>query len=186
MPVDDVLLDTEMNMDKAVEHLHHELRSIRTGRASPALVEHVSVDYFGAPTPLKNIASISVPEATQLLIKPFNPGDLGAIQKAFNDSKLGLSPQAEGKALRLILPMMSTERRNQLVAQCKDIGERAKVSIRNSRRDGNKLIDAEQKDGGLTEDDADRGKADVQELTKKYEAQVEEAIDKKRADVMQV
>src|SRR5580658_6509912 len=104
MPVDDVLLDCEMNMEKAAEHLHHELRGIRTGRASPAIVEHVKVDYYGSPTDLRSIAAISIPEATQILIKPFNPQDMKAIEKAINDSRLGLTPHSDGKSLRLILP----------------------------------------------------------------------------------
>src|SRR3954451_18094194 len=145
MPLDDVLLDCEEHMEKATEHLKHELRGIRTGRASPALVEHVQVEYYGSMTALKSIASISVPEATQLLIKPFSPGDMRAIEKAINDSKLGLTPHSDGKQLRLILPALSQERRTQLVGQTKDMAERAKIHIRNSRRDANKLADTEQK-----------------------------------------
>src|ERR1700742_3883475 len=120
MPVDDVLMDCELNMDKAIEHLQHELRSVRTGRATPAIVEHVQVDYYGSPTALKSIAAISVPEATQLLIKPFSPGDMKAIERAINDSKLGLTPHSDGKSLRLILPALSQERRQQLVGQTKE------------------------------------------------------------------
>ena len=118
MPVDDVLMDCEMNMEKAIEHLQHELRTIRTGRATPALVEHVQVMYYEQLTPLKSIAAISVPEATQLLIKPFSPGDLRAIEKAISDSKIGLTPHSDGKTLRLILPPLSQERRLQLAGQC--------------------------------------------------------------------
>src|SRR5579864_1977634 len=107
MPADDILLDCEEHMEKAIEHLRHELRGIRTGRASPALVENVKVDYYGSPTDLRSIASISVPESTQILIKPFSPGDMKAIEKAINDSKLGLTPHSDGKSLRLVLPPMS-------------------------------------------------------------------------------
>ena len=187
MPLDDIMLEAEMAMEGAADHLQHEMRTIRTGRASPALIEHLTVNYFDAPTPLKNIASISVPEATQLYVKPFNPGDLGAIQKAFNDNpKLGLSPVAEGKALRITLPSMTTERRNQLVAQSKEAGEKAKISLRNARRDANKAIDAEEKEGGLGEDDVERAKESVQDLLKKYETQVETTVDKKRTDILEV
>src|ERR1700722_14641801 len=101
MLADDILLDCEESMEKAVEHLKHELRSIRTGRASPALVENIKVDYYGTPTDTRNIAPISIPEATQILIKPFSPGDLKAIEKAINDSKIGLTPHGDGKQLRL-------------------------------------------------------------------------------------
>src|SRR5438067_13344940 len=141
MPAEDILFDCEEDMEKALEHLKHELRTVRTGRASPGLVEHIHVMYYEQLTPLKSIASISVPEATQLLIKPFSPSDLKAIEKAVNDSKLGLTPHSDGKSLRLILPAMSQERRVQLVGQCKVFAEAAKVSVRNARRDANKLVD---------------------------------------------
>src|SRR6202050_742516 len=107
MPLDDVLMDCEMHMEKAVDHVHHELRSIRTGRASPAIVENIKVDYYGKPTDIRAIAAHSVPEATQLLIKPFSPGDVKAIERAISDSKLGLSPHSDGKQIRLMLPPLS-------------------------------------------------------------------------------
>ena len=186
MPVDDVLMDCEMNMEKAIEHLQHELRTIRTGRATPALVEHVQVMYYEQLTPLKSIAAISVPEATQLLIKPFSPGDLRAIEKAISDSKIGLTPHSDGKTLRLILPPLSQERRLQLAGQCKGFAEHAKIGIRNARRDANKILDTEQKGGVMTEDEAKSAKEQVQELTKSYEAKVDELIEKKKHDIMQV
>src|SRR5271154_1379094 len=162
MPIDDILIDCEMHMEKATDHLLHELRGIRTGRATPGLVEHIKVDYYGSPTDLRSIAAISIPEATQILIKPFSPGDLRAIEKAINDSKIGLTPHSDGKQLRLMLPALSQERRLQLVGQTKEMGERAKVTIRNARRDANKIIDTEQKGGIITEDDAASGKEQVQ------------------------
>ena len=186
MPVDDVLMDCEMHMDKAVDHLQHELRGLRTGRASPALVEDIRVDYYGSQTPIKSIASIQVPEATQLMIKPFSPGDMKAIEKAISDSKLGLTPHSDGRALYLRLPALSQERRLQLVGQCKGAAETAKVAIRNARRDANKVLDTEQKGGVITEDDDRSGKEQVQELTKSYETKVDEMIEKKRQEIMQV
>lgn len=186
MPVDDILLDCEEQMEKAVSHLHHELSGVRTGRASPALVENIQVDYYGSPTSLKSIAVINVPEATQLLIKPFNPGDLKAIEKAISESKLNLPTSSDGKSVRLNLPPMSQERRQQLVASTKGMGEHAKVSIRNARRDANKLIDTEQKGGIITEDEAESAKEQVQDLTKAYEAKVDEALEKKRHEILGV
>jgi ribosome recycling factor len=186
MPVDDILMDCELHMEKAVEHLQHELRGVRTGRASPALVEHVQVEYYGSMTPLKSIAAISVPEATQLMIKPFSPQDMKSIERAINDSKLGLTPHSDGKTLRLILPPMSQERRTQMVGQTKEMGERAKIAIRNNRRDANKVIDTEQKGGLVTEDDAKHGKDQVQELTKNFETKVEQLLEHKRNEIMQV
>src|SRR5690242_12587351 len=145
MPVDDVLLDLEMHFEKAMDHLMHELRGVRTGRANPAIVENIKVDYYGSPTDIRSIANISVPEATQILIKPFSPGDLRAIEKAVNDSKLGLTPHSDGKQLRLILPPLSQDRRLQLAGQCKKFAEEAKINIRNARRDANKVVETEQK-----------------------------------------
>src|SRR5438105_13175104 len=161
MPVDDVLIDCEMHMEKAVEHLQHELRGIRTGRATPALVEDIRVDYYGTQSPLKSIASISVPEATQILIKPFSPQDMKAIEKAINDSKIGLTPHSDGRQLRLQLPPLSQERRLQLASQCKQQAETAKIAIRNARRDANKILDTEKKGGLITEDDDRDGKEQV-------------------------
>ena len=186
MPLDDILIDAEMHMEKATDHLLHELRGIRTGRASPGLVEHIKVDYYGSPTDMRSIASISVPEATQILIKPFSPGDLRAIEKAINDSKIGLTPHSDGKQLRLVLPALSQERRQQLAGQCKQMAETAKVAIRNARRDANKVLETEEKGGVVAEDDAVAGKEQIQELTKNYEAKVDELIEKKRAEIMQI
>lgn len=184
MPVDDILLDCEEQMEKAVSHLSHELSGVRTGRASPALVENLMVDYYGSPTSLKSIAVINVPEATQLLIKPFNPADLKAIDKAISDSKLNLPTSSDGKSIRLNLPPMSQERRQQMAASTKAMGEHAKVGIRGARRDANKLIDTEQKGGVMTEDEAESAKEQVQELTKAYEAKVDEALEKKRKEIL--
>ena len=186
MPVDDILMDCEMHMEKAVDHLQHELRGLRTGRASPALVEDIRVDYYGSPTPLKSIASIAVPEATQLMIKPFSPGDMKAIEKAIGESKLGLTPHSDGRALYLKLPPLSQERRLQLVGSCKTAAEAAKVAIRNARRDANKVLETEEKGKVMTEDEAKAGKEQVQELTKSYEGKVDEMIEKKKNEILQV
>jgi ribosome recycling factor len=186
MPVDDVLLDFEMHLEKAIEHLHGELRGIRTGRASPALVEHIKVDYYGSLTDLRSIASISIPEASQILVKPFSPQDLKAIEKAIGEANIGLTPHSDGKQLRMNLPAMSQERRLQLVGQCKKFAEDSKIAIRNARREANKVLDTEQKGGLLTEDELEHGKEQVQELTKRYETKVDEIIEHKRAEVMTV
>lgn len=186
MPVDDVLMEYEMHLEKAIEHLQSELRGIRTGRATPALVEHVKVDYYGTPTDLRSIAAISVPETMQIVVKPFSPQDLKAIEKAIGDANLGLTPHSDGKQLRMNLPPLSQERRLQLAGQCKKFAEDAKIAIRNSRRDANKALETEQKGGDLTEDELDKGKEQVQELTKQYETKVDQMIEHKRAEVMTV
>lgn len=186
MPIDDVLMDCELSMDKAVEHLSHELRGIRTGRASPALVEHVKVEYYGSMTDLRAIAAINVAEATQIVVKPFSPGDLKTIERAINEANLGLSAMSDGKQLRLNLPALSQERRVQLVGQCKKIAEEAKIKVRNARRDANKLLETEQKGSILTEDELEKGKEQVQDLTKQFEGKIDAAIEKKQAEIMTV
>jgi ribosome recycling factor len=186
MPSDDILLDCEDHMDKAVEHLRHELRGLRTGRATPALVENIRVDYYGTPTELRSISAISVPEATQILIKPFSPQDLKAIEKAISESKLGLTPHSDGKTLRLMLPALSQERRQQLAGQAKVAGEEAKIRIRNARRDANKLTDTEGKGGLMTEDETKGVKEQIQELTKTYEGKIDEVLEHKKKEIMAV
>jgi ribosome recycling factor len=186
MPIDDILMEAEIHMEKAIEHLQHELRGIRTGRATPALVEHMKIEYYGSTTDLRSIASISIPEATQILIKPFSPTDIHAIEKAINDSKIGLTPHSDGKQIRLVLPPLSQERRLQLAGQCKQFAETSKIAIRNARRDANKILESEHKSGDVTEDEAERGKEQINELTKTYETKAEGLIEKKKAEVMQV
>ncbi len=186
MPIDDILMDCEEHMEKAVEHLKHELRGIRTGRASPALVENLKVMYYEQLTDLKAIAMIVVPEATQILIKPFAPSDLKAIEKAISDSKLGLTAHSDGRQLRLNLPALSQERRLQLVGQCKTHAEVAKIQIRNARRDANKLLESEQKGGLFSEDVGDKGKEQIQDLTKQYEGKIDETIEHKRKEITTV
>lgn len=186
MPVEDILFDCEAGMEKATDHLKHELRGIRTGRASPALVENIKVDYYGTQTDLRAIAAISIPEATQILIKPFTPQDIKAIERAINEANIGLTPHGDGKAVRLSLPPLSQERRIQLAGQCKQFAETAKVTIRNARRDANKVIDAEEKGGIIAEDDAKKAKEEVQELTKTYETKVDEMVDHKKQEILQV
>ncbi len=188
MDLDEILLTAEESMDKAVDYLKGELRGVRTGRASTGLVEYVKVDYYGSPTDLRQLAIISVPEPTQLLIKPFDASSLQAIIKGIEKSGLGLNPVAEGKQIRLVLPALSGERRQQLVGSVKQMGEQAKVSIRNARRDANKHIDAAGRDkqNPLPEDDVEDAKQDVQELTKKYEAQVDEMVERKIKEIEQV
>lgn len=186
MPLDDILLECEESMEKTTEHLKHELRGVRTGRASTALVEHVKVDYYGSPTDMRSIAAISVPEATQILIKPFSPQDLKAIERAINEANLGLTPHSDGKQIRLVLPPLSQERRLQLVGQCKHFAEAAKIAIRNARRDANKTVDTEEKEGAITEDDAESGREQIQELTKQYEAKVDDLIEQKKKEILQV
>jgi ribosome recycling factor len=186
MPVDDVMLEAEEGMEKAVVHLVEEYRGLRTGRASSGLVEHVKVDYYGSMTPLKQLANIGTPEPQLIVIKPYDPGSLKEIEKAILASDLGITPQSDGKVVRLQIPPLSGERRRQLIQRAKDMAEETKLSIRNSRRDANRVLDQEKKDGALPEDEMYRGRDEVQKLTEQYEKQAEEHLKKKSDEIMQI
>ncbi|MFP4053496.1 MAG: ribosome recycling factor [Phycisphaerae bacterium] len=183
MAMDEILLQTEEAMDDALEYLKREFRGIRTGRASGGLVEHIKVDYYGSPTDLRQLAAISTPEANLIVIKPFDPGSFKEIERAIQASDLGITPAADGKVIRLTIPPLSGERRQQLVTQVKKMSEQTRVAVRNARRDANKEIDSQQKAGDLTEDEAKRGKDDVQKLTKKYEDEVTKLVDAKTEEI---
>ncbi len=187
MDIDEILFDCEERMDKAVEHLQAELRGIRTGRASPALVEFVKVDYYGSMTDLRQLAAISVPEPTQLLVKPHDPSSLQTISKSLQAAGLGLNPQAEGKQIRINLPPLSGERRQQLVASVKQLGEQSRIAVRNVRRDSNKHIDQLEKDKSapVTEDQARDAKEEVTKLTKNHEEKVDKMLEEKRVEILE-
>ncbi|MEM8835494.1 MAG: ribosome recycling factor [Planctomycetota bacterium] len=176
------------SMDKAVDHLRKELRGIRTGRASTALVDFVKVDYYGSMQDLKNLAATSTPEATQILIQPFDPSAVQAIKKGIEEANIGLTPNVDGKVIRISVPALSTDRRKQLAAQVKKLGEDAKVSARNVRRDANKHADqlAKDKDAHLSEDQISDLKDEIQNLIKKHEAEIEELVSKKTTEVLEV
>ncbi len=184
---DTILLEAEESMEKGISYLKHEFQGLRTGRASTALVEYLKVDAYGAATDLRSIAAISIPEPTQLLIKPYDAALVGEVKKAIETSNLGLNPMVEGKAIRLNVPALSRDRRQQLVAHCKKMGEEAKVVLRNARRDANKHADALKKgeDAKYSEDEIKTLHDEVQELTKKYEAQVEQLVDHKSAEILE-
>lgn len=183
MPVDEILLEAEEHMSDALEFLKKELRTIRTGRASPALVEHIKVEYFGNPTELRQLATITTPESNLIVIKPFDPSSTKDIEKAIQASNLGITPNSDGRIIRLTIPPLSGERRKQLAQQVKQLGEHTKIVIRNARRDANKKIDQEKKEGLIPEDDAERAKEEIQDLTKEYEKKVEEALDAKIKEI---
>lgn len=185
---DEILLETEEHMVKSLDHLKRELKGMRTGRASTALVEFIKVDYYGDMQDLKNIAAISVPEPTQLLIKPFDAGSMNAIKKAIETSGLGLNPMAEGKQFRLNLPPLSGDRRKQLAGHCKKIGEETKVALRNARRDGNKHAEALEKNPAkhIPEDEIKTLKEEIQELLKKYERETDDLVAKKTREIEEI
>jgi ribosome recycling factor len=188
MDLDEILLTTEEAMEKAVEYLKNELRGVRTGRASTGLVDFIKVDYYGSMTDLRSMALVSVPEPTQLLIKPFDASTVQAVVKAIQGAGLGLNPMAEGKQIRLNLPPLSGERRTQLMGSVKAMGEQAKVTIRNARRDGNKHLDQASKDKSLhvSEDEAERVKNEIQDLVKKYEGIVDGLVGAKTQEIQAI
>jgi ribosome recycling factor len=185
MTSDEILFDAEERMEKAVAVFRDELRGLRTGRATPALVDSLRVEYYGSPTPLKQLAQISTPDPTQIVIRPYDAGCLKDIEKAIRSSDLGMSPNNDGKMIRLQVPPMSGEQRQKMVARIKKSAEDAKVACRNIRRDANKALDQAEKAKTLTEDEHDKAKEDVQELLKKFEDQITDLADKKAKEVME-
>jgi ribosome recycling factor len=186
MAIDDILLEVEEKMEGAVEYLRKEFRGIRTGRASAGLVDHIKVEYYGSPTDLRQLASISTPDAALIIIKPFDPSGIKDIERAIQAANIGITPNSDGKVIRLAVPSLSTERRNQIAGQLKKMAEASRVSIRNARRDANKHIELQQKENALSEDDANGGKESVNDLTKQYEAKVDEVLNSKTIEIQEV
>ncbi|MBI4864758.1 MAG: ribosome recycling factor [Candidatus Riflebacteria bacterium] len=173
-------------MDKTVATLKDEMATIRTGRANPAILDRVRVDYYGTPTEIRQLASISVPDPRTLMIAPWDKGALKDIEKAILKSDLGLHPSNDGKVVRLAIPELTEERRLELVKQVKKRGEEKKIVVRNFRREANELVKKEQKDGRITEDESKQGLDRVQKLTDEYVAKIDEVVQHKEEDVMQV
>src|SRR5919109_5039816 len=185
MDQDEILLDTEDRMEKAVKIFHDQLQGLRTGRANPGLVDSIRVNYYGSPPPLKQLAQISIPEPQQIVVRPFDPSVLKDVEKAIRSSDLGMSPTNDGKMIRLSVPPMSGEQRQKMVTRIKKSAEEARVACRNVRRDGNKHFDQAEKDKEMTEDERDRGKEQVQHLLKKYEDKINELADKKSKEILE-
>lgn len=185
MTYEDILLDVEERMEKAVEVLRSALGGIRTGRANPGLVDSLKVEAYGSPTPMKQLASVGAPEPTQIVIRPYDPGTLKDIEKAIISSELGFNPQSDGQVIRINIPALSTEVRRKMVARVKELSEEAKVAIRNVRRDGNKAAEQSEKDKMLTEDQRDAAKKEIQELTKNYENRVNDMAKERERQVME-
>jgi ribosome recycling factor len=185
MTSDEILFDAEERMEKAVNVFRDELRGLRTGRATPALVDTLRVEYYGSPTPLKQLAQINTPDPQQIVIRPFDQSCLKDIEKAIRSSDLGMSPTNDGKMIRLQVPPMSGEQRQKMATRIKKSSEDAKVACRNIRRDGNKHFDQAEKAKGMTEDDCERGKEEVQSLLKKFEDRIAELAEKKTKEIME-
>lgn len=184
--INDVIADAVDRMEKAVESLRVDLRSIRTGRASPALLDRIMVDYYGVPTPLQQVATVNVPEAQVLLIKPYSPSDLSAIEKAITKSDLGLTPNSDGQQIRLVIPALTEERRRELTKTVAKRAEEARVAVRNIRRDAIHDLREMQKESMISEDDLHRGQDRIQAKTDEYIKHVDETARDKDEEIMRI
>ena len=184
--IKDLLRETENKMKKTLEVLEADLRTVRTGRASPAFVERLMVDYYGVATPLEQLATISAPEPQLLTIKPYDPGSAKNIERAIRASELGLTPNNDGKIIRLAVPRLTQERRNELIKVVHKRTEEARVSVRNIRRDANNDIRDFEKEKLVTEDEAERGREDLQKLTDRYNEKVDESGARKEKEIAEV
>lgn len=183
---DEILNDTRDRMKKAVAHFGDELRGVRTGRAAPGLVEGIKVEYYGSSTPLKQLATISIPEPRQIVVKPFDSSAVAEVEKAFLKSDLGITPQSDGKIIRLNLPPMSQEQREKTVARVREMAEECRVSVRNVRRDSNRQADQAGKEKMLSEDEVKSLQAEIQDETKKAEKEIDELLAKKSGEVRSI
>ncbi|PZS14874.1 MAG: ribosome recycling factor [Pseudonocardiales bacterium] len=184
--IDETLFDAEEKMDKAVHVAREELGGLRTGRATPSSFARLVVDYYGAPTPIPQMASVTVPEARMAIIKPYDVSQLGAIEKAIRDSDLGVNPSNDGSIIRVVFPQLTEERRRDLVKLAKAKGEDAKVSIRSIRRHTKDALDKLGKDGEVGEDDVRRAEVELDKLTGKYTGSVDEFVRAKEAELLEV
>jgi ribosome recycling factor len=184
--IDEALFEAEEKMDKAVRVAHEELGGLRTGRAYASAFARMTLDYYGAQTPIPQLASVSTPEARMAIIKPYDASTLAAIEKAIRDSDLGVNPTNDGAIIRVIFPQLTEERRRELVKVAKGKGEDAKVSIRSIRRHAKDRLDRLAKDGEVGEDDARRGEGELDKLTAKYTANVDDAVKAKEVELLEV
>ena len=184
--VNDALTEAEARMKGAVRALEEDLMTIRTGRASPALVERLMIDYYGAPTPLMQLATISAPEPRLLTIRPFDPGSLKSIERAIQASDLGLTPGNDGKLIRLAIPALTEERRHELVKIVHTRAEDARVAVRNVRRDVHNDLREFEREKLISEDDLERGESELQKLTDRYVEDLNKVAERKESEVLEV
>ena len=182
----DVQQVLEEKMRKSISVLKEELNTVRAGRANPALLDKVMVDYYGSPTPLKNISNISVPDPRSLMISPFDPKSIHDIEKAINMANLGINPSNDGKVIRLVIPAVTEERRKELIKVIKKYGEDAKVAVRNERRDANDELKKQEKAGELTEDDLKKSLEEIQKKTDKTMKDIDQIVVDKEKEIMEV
>ncbi len=173
-------------MDKAIDALKANFARVRTGRANPHVLDSIKVDYYGVPTPITQLAGVKVPEASMLIVEPWDKSSLRSIEKAIMDSDLGITPSNDGVTIRLPFPKPTEERRRELVKECNKYAEEGKIAVRNARRHANEKAERDEKDGLITEDDVKREKKAIQKLTDDYTKKVEELLKTKSAEVMEI
>lgn len=184
--IDETLLEAMDKMDKAVEHTQAQFATVRTGRATPSLVERINVEYYGAPVPLQQIASISVPEARQLLIKPHDRSSLEAVEKAIRDSDLGVAPNNDGIAIRLSLPQLTEERRREYVKVVKHMAEEGRIAVRAARRDARKSMENAEKDGEISADELERAEKELEKVTHEHVEHIDVAVGRKEQELLEI
>ena len=184
--INDVIADAIERMEKALDSLRTDLRSVRTGRASPALLDRVMVDYYGMPTPLQQVATINVPEAQILLIRPYSPSDLAAIEKAITKSDLGLTPNSDGQQIRLVIPSLTEERRRELTKTVARRAEEARVAVRNIRRDAIHDLREMEKESMISEDELHRAQERIQQKTDEFVKHIDETAREKDDEIMRI
>jgi ribosome recycling factor len=182
----EVFRDVETHMKHAVDHLHHELKHLRTGRASLALLDGIVADYYGTPTPLNQLANLSVADATMLVVQPYDPSQIAAIERAIRKSEMGLNPSNDGKVLRIPVPSLTEERRREIVRHAHDLAESARNGVRQARREGNDKLKKMERDHAIGQDDERRGLDEVQKLHDHYIAEINGALEKKEQQIMEV
>jgi ribosome recycling factor len=184
--IEETLLEAIDKMEKAVDHVQNQFTTVRTGRATPALVERLSVEYYGAPVPLQQLAGFQVPEARQLLIKPHDRGSLAAIEKAIRDSDLGVNPSNDGSVIRLNFPALTEERRKEYVKVVKHMAEDGRVAVRNIRRDARKHLEAAEKSSEISADELDRAEKELDKTTHDHVEQIDKALGRKEGELLEV
>jgi ribosome recycling factor len=184
--LDEIYRDTEDRMDKAIIALKNDFNTIRTGRANPALLDRLTVDYYGVPTPIKQMANVSAPEPRLLVIQPWDKSVMSEVERAILKSDLGITPNNDGALIRLAIPVLTQERRTELVKLAKKKAEDARVAVRNIRRDANELIKELGKGGDISEDEEHRAQEHIQKITDQHVAKVDEVLAKKEEDIMEV
>ena len=186
MALDDVLLDAEEKMIKSEEHVEHEFSGVRTGKASPALVENIQAEVYGSMMRIKELANISTPEARMIMIQPWDQGSVGPIEKAIQKANLGLNPAVQGKFIRIVLPDLSTEQREKFVKAVKAMAENGRIAIRQIRRDAIEALKKESKSGGISEDEVETAEEEVQKLTNQYIGKLDAHLAAKEKEIMKV